>query len=353
VPSTGPRGTKVLITGTKFTASGTVAANAVTVDGKATTHALANLTSSGDVPGISLAIPAASGIGSKTVSLTDSGTLTGTTKFTVTVPTISVGLDSATMGQSVPVTGAGWVPNSSVTITLASGGVTVATKVAVSDGAGAVDTSIDIPSTVGVGPKTVTFTAEDAATFDNNATAQTLAIPKPTVTLSSSEANIGDVVDVTAAGFAPQSGLSTLTIGGADVRSGVVTSDTEGGLVTSFIVPGVTGSNIVTVTIGANTVSTSISVLKAAGSAAAATTAPAEIFADVIANGDNLVRVWRFSNASQSWEFYDPRPAFEGANTLEKSGAGDIGWVNVTNDQDFQSNTSDTLISGWNLIVLK
>ena len=74
----------------------------------------------------------------------------------------------------------------------------------------------------------------------------------------SSEANIGDEVLVAGYGFVPYSGLSALSIGGADVRSGVVTSDSEGMAMTSFIVPGVTGSNIVTVTIGANTASTSI-----------------------------------------------------------------------------------------------
>ncbi|MCI0812088.1 MAG: hypothetical protein J4O10_11115, partial [Chloroflexi bacterium] len=227
--------------------------------------------------------------------------------------------------------------------------VTVATKVATTDGSGDFETAVTIPSTVGVGPKTVTFTAADASTFGNTATAQTLSVPKPKITLSSSEANIGDVVDVEATGFPPSSGLSTLTIGGADVRSGVVTTNTQGSLSTSFIVPGVTGSNIVTVIIGSETVSTSISVLAASGTAAAATTAPAEIFADVIANDDNLVRVWRFSNATQTWEFYDPRPAFEQANTLEKSGAGDIVWVNVTSEQAFQSTT---LFPGWNLISL-
>ena len=194
----------------------------------------------------------------------------------------------------------------------------------------------------------MTFTAADQASYNNTAIAQTMKIPKPTITLSVSEANIGDVVDVTAIGFAPSSGLSVLSIGGADVRSGVVTSDTEGGLTTSFIVPGVTGSNIVTVKIGATEVSTSVSVA-AATTTAAATTAPADIFADVIANDDNLVRVWRFSNADQTWEFYDPRAAFASANTLEKSGAGDIVWVNVIAEEAFQSTT---LYPGWNLISL-
>ncbi|RUA29571.1 MAG: hypothetical protein DSY78_11935 [Chloroflexi bacterium] len=73
------------------------------------------------------------------------------------------------------------------------------------------------------------------------------------------------------------------------------------------------------------------------------------IFADVIANDDSLVRVWRFSNADQSWNFYDPRPAFASANTLVKTGAGDIVWVNVTAEQEFQGGT---LFPGWNLISL-
>jgi hypothetical protein len=344
-----------LVTGTKFSAGDTIAADAVTVDSKATVHLVANITSSGDVPGISFAIPATAGIGLKTISAEDSLGLVGTTKFTVTVPTIAVGEASAYMGQSVPITGAGWVPNTSVTITLTADASAVATQVATTDGAGAIDTTMTIPSTVGVGSKVVTFTAADAATYSNTSVAQTMKIPKPTITLSASEADIGDTVTVDAAGFAPSSGMSVLTVGGADVRSGVTTSNTEGSATTSFVVPGVTGSNIVTVTIGANTVSTSISVL-AATTTVAATTAPAEIFADVIANDDNLVRVWRFDNSTQGWEFYDPRAAFADANTLAKSGTGDIVWVNVSADQtvtDLTSTNSGALVSGWNLIVLK
>jgi len=277
--------------------------------------------------------------------------LTGTATFTVTTPTIDIGSDSANMGQSVAVTGAGWVPSSSVTLTMKSDTVTVATKVATADGLGAISTTMEIPSTVGVGPKTVTFTAADAATYGNTSLAKVLTIAKPEITLNTAEAEVGSEVEVTATGFAPQSGLSTLTIGGADVRTaGVVsTSNAEGGLTAKFTVPGVTGSNIVTVTIGSTTVSTSLSVVAASVPAAAATTAPADIFADVIANDDNLVRVWRFSNADQSWNFYDPRPDFADANTLEASGAGDIVWVNVVAEQEFQG---ATLYPGWNLISL-
>lgn len=177
---------------------------------------------------------------------------------------------------------------------------------------------------------------------------ETAKAPKPTVTLSASEAEVGAAIVVEAAGFPPSLGLSVLTIGGVDVRSGVVTSDTEGGLTASFIVPGVTGSNIVTVTIGGVTVSTSIIVLAAKAPPAAASD-PETIFADVIANDDNLVRLWRFDNATQRWAFYDPRPEFEAVNTLDKSRVGDIVWVNVVAEQAFQGGT---LFPGWNLITL-
>ncbi|MCH9016339.1 MAG: DUF59 domain-containing protein [Chloroflexi bacterium] len=251
------------------------------------------------------------------------------------------------MITDVVVSGTGWVPSSSVTVTLKLGTTTLETKVTTADSSGAISVVIRIPPNTGVGPNTVTFTAKD--TKGNDSSAVNLSIPKATVALSSGEAAVGDEVTVTTTGFPPQSGLSVLTIGGADVRGGVVTSNIRGELEVTFIVPGLSGSQLVTVTIGNKTVSTSLTVVAASIKGAADTDATGVIFADIIANDDNLVRVWRFSNATQTWEFYDPRPAFEQANTLEKSGAGDIVWVNVTSEQAFQSTT---LFPGWNLISL-
>ncbi len=357
VPTSGPKGTTILVTGTKFTSSSTVPPNSITVDGKATTHSLANLTSAGDVAGISLKVPSASGLGSVTVSLEDTGVsgtnkLKGSTKFTVTVPTISLGSTTAHMGEDVQVTGGGWVPSSSVTISVKSGSpsVAVAIEVTVADALGAIDTLVTLPRSVGVGPQTITFEAADAATFGNSAAARYISVPKPEITLSHAEAVVGDTVIVEATGFTPSSGLSRLEIGGADVRSGVVTSNSRGELTTSFTVPGLFGSQIVTVKIGSTEVSTSISLITTKAPAAASTGNTEDIFADVISNDDNLVRVWRFSNADQSWAFYDPRDAFAVANTLVKIGAGDIVWVNVNTEQEFQE---QTLFPGWNQISLK
>ena len=78
------------------------------------------------------------------------------------------------------------------------------------------------------------------------------------------------------------------------------------------------------------------------------TNATADVFADEIAS-DNLVRVWRFDNATQTWAFFDPRPAFADANTLTEASSGDIVWVNVIEQTTFQG---QTLFPGWNLISL-
>jgi hypothetical protein len=351
VPDSGPRGTKFLVSGTKFTASGTVTADTITTDSVASTHVAITLTSAGDVPATTVTVPKTAGIGSKTVSLTDSGSLTGTAKFNVTQPTISLGQSTGTMGQIVSIGGAGWVPASSVTISLQSGGSTKATVVTTASATGTLDTSLEIPSTVGVGLKTITYSGSD--TLGNDSTAVTLTVPKPVITLSTLEAEVGDTVTIDAEGFTPSSGLSKLEIGGADVRSGVSTSDALGNLSVSFVVPGLTGSQLVTVKIGATAeVSTSISVSKATAVVAASTDATEEIFADVISNSSNLVRVWRFSNATQEWDFYDPRDSFASANTLLKSGSGDIVWVNVNTEQEFTGSTPSTLYAGWNLVSL-
>jgi len=74
---------------------------------------------------------------------------------------------------------------------------------------------------------------------------------------------------------------------------------------------------------------------------------PCEVFSSIRAQ-DNLVAVWRFSNADYSWSFYVPDDAFYGINNLTL-GAGDIVWVNVLTEQVFQTGT---LFPGWNLISL-
>jgi len=120
------------------------------------------------------------------------------------------------------------------------------------------------------------------------------------------------------------------------------------------MVPGlVAGNHTVKVTASSVTGSKSLKVVATTAAVVAVSTATEDVFADAIADG-SLVRVWKFSNADQSWSFYDPREAFASANTLSDTGSGDIVWVNVNADQNFSGTDTDDgdLSSGWNLIVL-
>ena len=96
----------------------------------------------------------------------------------------------------------------------------------------------------------VSIDADDGA-LGNETLAVNLSIPAATITLSpSGTATVGDRVTVMASGFTPSTGLSELTIGGANVMEGVVVTDEQGNLTTSFTVPGLTGAQLVKVKIG-------------------------------------------------------------------------------------------------------
>jgi hypothetical protein len=105
----------------------------------------------------------------------------------------------------------------------------------------------------------------------------------------------------------------------------------------------------VKVTLGGIVGTASLTIVEAAAVPVVTTTATGTVFADVVANADNLVRVWRYSNATQAWAFYDPRTAFAAANTLTTTTSKDIVWVNIKVQQTFQG---ATLYPGWNLISL-
>jgi Tfp pilus assembly protein PilW len=126
-------------------------------------------------------------------------------------------------------------------------------------------------------------------------------------------------------------------------------TDVEGRFTALALVPQIgTGSQALLVEAGSTTATTSFTVVAAATVPVVTTQDTDVVFAAEI-TADNLVRVWRFSNASQAWSFFDPRPAFSAANTLTTASGGDIVWVNVTSETTFQG---ATLFAGWNLISL-
>ncbi|NQW22613.1 MAG: hypothetical protein HQ475_04115 [SAR202 cluster bacterium] len=371
-PTTASPGTSITVTVTGFTVDiGEVAAyNAeftVSSSGVALTGTVAfPIGSDGSGTG-TVTIPVSETAGTKTITVTDNannlntGTVatdatadrSTTANLTVPAGTVSVTPASASTGNAVTVSGTGFPPNttgSTLTFGSSSG---VPSGGFITDGTGAFSVVTEVPAattggSLSPGTKIVTATI---GTITGNTTG--FSVPSPSITITPAQAAVEEIVVVTGSGFNSLGTVTALTIGSASALPSPAPRAARNGDITATITvpllnPG-TYTVVMTNATGFSAAGT-FKALAAKATPAASTDLTETVFADVIAADDNLVRVWRFSNANQSWDFYDPRPAFATANTLAKTGAGDIVWVNVNTEQTFQG---QTLFPGWNLISLK
>ena len=220
------------------------------------------------------------------------------------------------------------------------------------DASGGFTAIIEIPAATAGGSLTPGTQIISAKVGQITGSTTTFSTPNPSITITPSTASVEEDVVITGTGFNSLGTVSTLTIGSASaLPSPAPRAARNGDLETTITIPLLNVGSYTVVVTNASGFSASATFTATAAKVIAASTADntETVFADVIANDDSLVRVWRFSNADQSWDFYDPRPAFASANTLAKTGAGDIVWVNVTAEQAFQGGT---LFPGWNLISL-
>jgi hypothetical protein len=358
-PTTAVAGQEVTLTGTGFTKSDDLAT--ITVGGQTVTYVSSGALNTTDTIADNVETDSSGNFstsflipdhattrtaGSHKILVTDDGGLTGEVFVTVPGRTLSVSSETSKRGSEVTVTGTGYEADGTVSLEYTSGTTDTSLGSATADAYGGFTKVVTIPNTPAI-PSTNTITG--AITSGGSQTV-THKIGASSIEMDVSEASTGDSVSITGAGFPAYATVGTMTIGGLDVRpTPAPSTDVDGGFSSTVMVPGLTaGNHTVKVTASSVTGSISLKVVATTAEVIAASTATADVFADSIA-ADNLVRVWKFSNADQSWSFYDPREAFADANTLANTVSGDIVWVNVTAEEAFQSTT---LYPGWNLISL-
>jgi hypothetical protein len=280
-------------------------------------------------------------------------------KITVPKGVLTIDPLSASTGELVTLTGENFPPNTTAT-TLTVGTATAMPAAGIlTDASGGFTTTVEVPAATAGGSLAPGTHIVLAKIGEITGTTTEFNAPNPAITVTPSSASVEEVITVTGTGFNSLGTVTVLTIGSASaLPSPAPRATRSGGLEVTATVPLLNpGTYTVTMT-NATGFSASTTFTAVAAKVVAASTADdtATIFADVIANDDNLVRVWRFSNPDQSWSFYDPRPAFASANTLAKTGSGDIVWVNVKAEQtvtDLTSVQNGVLSAGWNLISLK
>jgi hypothetical protein len=293
--------------------------------------------------------------GTHKIIITDKGGGVGEAFLTIPDRTLVLDPIESRRGSIVSFSGTGYQADSSVSIFY--GPATGSSRTTINaDASGNITGSFEVENTVNI-PKTTTVTAEIACNTQGADTCiETTAdavhkVPPAVITVEPASAAPGDTIIISGLGFPGFVSIKFLEI--ANVSALPVpapATDVDGVFIAHALVPQLeTGSQSLLVTAGNTTATANFTVVQAPVVPVTTTNNTTDVFADEITS-DNLVRVWLFSNADQTWSFFDPRPAFAAANTLTTSTTGDIVWVNVTAETTFQG---QTLFPGWNLISLK
>lgn len=314
--------------------------------------------------------------GVHTLKIQDSLGREGVIDLNISPRTLTLDPVESRIGSFVTVTGTGFpadntatgadaVPSVSILYTVGNTSRTVATFTP--DAAGNLSGSFKVPLDAGI-PSTNSVRAQFTCPANTGCTTVTTSasheVPRAVVTIDPNEGPSGTPITISGVGFRSFSTVSLLEIGGIDVRPAPVPStDDQGNFPATFIVPQLnTGAQSVVAQVGNTTASASFTVTEAAvvptPSPLLGPTAPAEAFAALIANNDNLLRVWHFDPATQNvgpdfgWFLYDPRPVFAAANTVTEIAGGKFYWINVRENQTaLVCGATKTLFAGWNPVT--
>jgi hypothetical protein len=296
--------------------------------------------------------------GTHELKIKDDGLRSGTTDIVLAERTLVLSTSESALGSTVTVTGAGYPAANtksgadstpSVSIQYVPSGSTALTVASLQpDASGNISGTFDVPLTASI-PSTNSVRSVFTVSSTDYTTATTHDVPKAVMTMDPVSGPSGTMMTVTGSGFKAHSNVTTLEIGSIDVRPAPVpATGSDGSFSATIMVPELnTGAHPMKATVSSTTASGTFTVTDEP--AVSGDSSSATYFASIIDNGDNLVRVFRFDNASPSWSFFDPLPAFEAVNELTTVAGGDIVWVRVNEAQDFEG---IALVSGWNLIVL-
>ena len=346
-PSNVVPGHRVTITGSGFT--GDTEVKEIMIGGKEVkVPADAESTSSGRVA-VTVTVPLNVGHGDKAVTL-EAGTRKGEGEITVPKPSITLDPAESVPGSVISVRGSGFAADGRVEVRFAGD----IEEVGRADGSGDVHVRLTIPSDAGVGATNevkvdtrnpLESTDADYVEINISDTADHKT-PGPAITVPE-QAQVGTLATISGTNFEPFTSI-TVMIGGKDATPSGAETDKNGAFEVEARVPRLSaGSHTITVEDGStdeNSVTETFTVVLTP-----VVSTPQEVFGSL---GDNLVVVWRYDNATATWASYSPGAPAE-LNDLTGVSRGDIVWIQVTADVEFQGQTLYLGTTGWNLITLE
>ncbi|MQG32592.1 MAG: hypothetical protein FI724_10490 [SAR202 cluster bacterium] len=218
------------------------------------------------------------------------------------------------------------------------------------------DFTVTLPVPIGTATGSNNVVRAQVVGFEQSATA-IHEVPAPTIVVSPINGVPGTVVGITGTGFPPNVLVTNTRANNTNVTSSPPpATDDDGKFLTFFSMPVFSpGVQTITATGGDVTAVAVFTVLEGEPVVQALPTpSPSSMPAEALkalTEGENLVRVWTFDNSSKTWEFFDPRPAFAHANTIETMVPGRIYWLRLNRVQSAPLNGKVVLlVAGWNLV---
>ena len=310
--------------------------------------------------------------GEHELTITDTEGRSGSVALSMAQRVLTMTPASGRVGTRVQIEGSGFPADnravgsettSTVSIEYSEGAVPRTVVTLTPDGSGNVRGWFTVPLGAGI-PSTNAVRATFEVDEVTVTTSAVHEVPRAGITLDKESGPAGTIVTVTGQGFKRYTTVEQIDFGTLDVRSGFgLSTDGTGGFEATILVPGAnTGAQAITVEVGDTTASATFSVsddpFVITPEPAAAPMPPADALAALVANDNNLVRVWQFDASMQTeapdfgWSLYDPRPLFADANTIEMVEGGKFYWINVQNEQTaVLGGTSRTLYAGWNPVT--
>lgn len=291
-----------------------------------------------------------------TIQAVDDQGVSHTVQVIIGIPSITLSSESNRINTEFTVKGQGFPAsnpltrlNSQVPISYAGFPLTVVSA----DDLGRFTVKIQVPSSTKIPSNNIV----KATVLGLGQLAQAVhSVPEPAITVSPPTGVPGAAVTVTGRGFPPNVVVSNTRVGNINVsRSPAPATDDNGAFLSYFSMPVFSpGLQTVSATVEGLVGAVFFEVL--AGTPVTQplpTPPPTSVPIDALAaltQSNDLMRVWTFDNATKSWEFFDPRPAFLGANTIKIMVPGRIYWLQLIRDRTVSLNGKVVgLFEGWNL----
>ena len=263
-----------------------------------------------------------------TIRVEDVNMFVGKAKVTILEPTITINPMVASPRDYITISGANWPASNSDDDHEVRIEVEDKNRSANIDSTGRFNLQYQLSGNIGIGKEhdvTVTFTG----TVGNIEEEGTFAVPSSNVTITPAAAAPGEMISLEITGMPIYERVGRVVIDGGNRLGGTaVNTDVEGNvMITGIVVPYADpGFYPVQIDVGNETAIVQLEILaepRAAGVAAALPGAVEDL-------GDSVVRIFHFNTSSKVWTFYDPRPEFEGLNTLTELANGQPYWILVS-----------------------